>query len=277
MMRVFGDSRFCAALALASMFLVSSCLASNLELDASAQAHHPAELQSEPATRAAMRAIHPGKMRVSRDAATATLRVVVTVDPCKPDGFVYEQNSLAVEIDHAARIVTLKGKVQYIKHGSIDAGACATIPEPIVLVSEPAPPEPYLIRNVSAWIGRGGNGLKARVLDFRTPARIEADEQACRSEDATEIGNISGIWFLQSDPSKALSVSANESTMTPNPVLPTWTGSGRPWVIEADAPYTFNHPPLGIVKFQSATCAIVYTPLTGEQSDVLIRQTVDER
>ena len=276
-----GNSKFYAVSMLVGTFLFSSCMASNLELQADTPPQTPAEAQSGEVAPAPLRAIHPSKMRVSLDEEAEAITIELSFDPCKAGGFVYDKNSLEVDVDHSDRTVTLKGSVEYIEHKSDDDAACASRPQPIVIVSENAQREPYLILNRSAWMGRAGNGLKGRVLDFRTPARIDAERRACLSQDGAEIGDISGVWFLQSDPSKALSLSASASTMTPEAVMPVWVGSYRPWMINSDAPYKFNLSSFGgmafgNLEFQSPTCALVYDPRTGERTDILVRQTPEE-
>ncbi len=274
--------------AFASALLCSSCAASSLDLGAEAQPLSPAEVQSKEDARqpdnppddklvqtalAPLRAIHPGRMRVLMDHASRTLTVEVSFDPCKPGDFVYAQNSLDVVVDPFDRSVTLKGVVEYIEQVPSDPATCENRPDPIVFVSENAEPGPYLIANRSAWMGRGGNGLKARVMDFRTPAQMETDRQDCLSQDRAELGHISGVWFLQSDPANAMTLSGNASAMTPDDVLRTWVGSYRPWVIESDAPYSFNLPSFGYAVFQSSSCALIYTPNKDKPTDFLIRQT----
>jgi len=269
---------------------LAGCVAPGLDLDAEAQLQSPTEAQSEESAPqlkrsvdeqtapAPERAFHPGKMRVSMDHAAETLTVEVTFDPCKPGGFVYEQNSLEVEVDQSDRSVTLRGVVEYVAQAPANPLACEHRPEPMVFVSENVEPGPYLIANKSAWMGRGGNGIKAHVEDFRTPAQVENDRHHCHSREGVDIGNISGVWFLQSHPANAMTLSGNASTLSPDSALRIWVGSSVPWRIESQTPYTFNLPsfnsmPLGTVVFQSSTCALVYSMTTGEQTDVLIRQT----
>lgn len=281
---------FHSASVFACAMLCSSCAAPGLDLDAEAQLQSPTETQSEErvpqlkrpvdeqTTPAPLRAVHPAKVYVSRDEEVQDLKVEVTFDRCKPGGFVYDRNSLEIDVDHIDRSITVSGRVEYIEDRSSGDAACANRPEPIVLISENALPEPYLVKNTSAWLGRGGNGMRAYVSDFRTPARVDADLRECLSQNKAEIGDISGVWFTQSDPANALSLSANASMMTPDAVMRTWVGSSVPLMIESQAPYTFNLPTfdsvrLGTVVFQSSTCARVYSMTTGERTDVLFRQT----
>lgn len=272
--------------ALASAVFFASCVSSSADVDAAPRAQLPAQDSSdetpsipgnhlsEPTLDAPpLRAIHPGKMHVSLDEEAQALRVEVTFDRCKPKGFIYDQNSLEIDVDHSARIVTLKGSVEYVEREAISDEACAVHPDPIVLISENALSEPYLIKNVSAWMGRAGNGLSARVLDLRTQAQRNVDTQKCRSKDGADIGDIAGVWFLQSDPSVTWSLSGNAASLMPDAVLRTWRGSTRPWIVNAESPYTFNFPGLGNIEFMSSTCALVSKSSGGDEMDLLIRQT----
>ena len=273
-------------LAFASAAFCASCESSSADLDAAPGPQLPAQLSSdeapifsqnqlqEPPQRAApLRAIYPGKMHVSMDEEAQSLRVEVSFDRCQRDRFVYDQNTLEIQVDHSTRIVSLEGSVEYVERASISEDACSDPPEPIVLISENAISEPYLIKNVSAWMGRAGNGLSARVLDLRKDERRALDAQGCLSKDGADIGEISGVWFLQSDPSETWSLSGSASSLAPDAVLRTWSGSTIPWIIESESPHTFNLPGLGIIEFTSPTCAIVSKPNSGDVTDLLIRQT----
>ncbi|GAB5454783.1 MAG: hypothetical protein Hens2KO_10120 [Henriciella sp.] len=209
------------------------------------------------------------------DHAAQTLTVEVTFDLCKPSSFVYDENSLDVEIDHKERKVTLNGAAKYVEQIQADPAACEHPQKPIVFVSEHAEPGPYLITNMSAWMGRGGNGIKARVKDFRTPKQVETDQHDCLSKRETDIGNISGVWFLQSNPLQTMTLSGNASTITPEAIPRTWSGSNKPQWIQADQPYTFRLPSIGNTVFQSSSCALVFPPSSDTPSDILIRQTSD--
>jgi|GEM_PF-4749421 len=273
-------------LASVSAVICASCVTSSTDLDAAPRLQSPPQLSSdeapvvsqdplqEPPQRAApLRAIYPGKMQVSMDEEAQSLRVEISFDRCQRERFVYDQNTLEIEIDHSTRIVSLEGSVEYVERAGISEDACSDPPEPIVLISENAKPEPYLIKNVSAWMGRAGNGLSARVLDLRTEMRRDLDAQGCLSKDGADIGEISGVWFLQSDPSETWSLSGSASSLAPDAVLRTWSGSTMPWIIESEAPYTFNLPGLGKIEFTSPTCATVSKPSSGDVTDLLIRQT----
>ncbi len=276
------------ASAFAYAILCSSCAGASLDLGAEAQPKAPPEVQTEtrasqpehshdkqaqPFERAPLRAVHPGTMHVSMDHAAQTLTVEVTFDPCKSGGFVYEQDSLNVEVDHKERRVTLKGVVEYVEQIHPDPAACESHQIPRVFVSENAEPDAYLITNMSAWLGRGGNGLKARVKDFRTAEQVETDQHDCRAHGESDIGNISGVWFLQSDPAKAITLSGNAASINPEAVLRTWVGSSRPLWIKADQPYAFSLPSFGRTVFQSSSCALIHPPNSDEPTDILIRQT----
>ena len=176
-------------------------------------------------------------------------------------------------MDHSERSVTLTGVVNYVEQFQADAAACESSQTPLVLVSENAEPGPYLITNRSVWIGRGANGIKARVRDFRTPEQVNKDQNDCMSNPETDIGNISGVWFLQSNPSQTIALSGNASTMTPRAVPRTWSGSTQPERLQADQPYSFRLPSIGNTVFQTSSCALVYTSKGDEPSDILIRQT----
>ncbi|MEM1036689.1 MAG: hypothetical protein AAGI14_08010 [Pseudomonadota bacterium] len=219
-----------------------------------------------------IRAIQPGRMRISQDETGQALRVEVTYPRCKSD-FAYDHNTLELDLDRSDRSIGLTGSVNYTDPVPGDETACSTRPEPLVFTLEDYEPEAYVIKNVSAWMGRGGNGIDGRVIDFRTPERVEQDKQDCLAQDGSDIGDISGIWFLQSDPSMAMSLSGGETTLVPEAILRTWVGSTMPWIIEADAPYTFKTSSFGSIEFRSPSCALVYSPLTGEQIDFLFRQT----
>ncbi|NQY13886.1 MAG: hypothetical protein HRT81_08525 [Henriciella sp.] len=286
MERNIRRAKNCVLLAFASAAFCASCESSNAEHDAAARDQLPAQPSSdetpiisqdplqEPLQRAApLRAIYPGKMQVSMDEEAQSLRVEVTFDRCQRDRFVYDQNTLEIEIDHSSRIVSLEGSVEYVERASISEDACSDPPEPIVLISENAKSEPYLVKNVSAWMGRAGNGLSARVLDLRTEMRRDLDAQGCLSKDGADIGEISGVWFLQSDPSETWSLSGSAASLAPDAVLRTWSGSTMPWIIESEAPYTFDLPGLGSIEFTSPTCATVSKPSSGDVTDLLIRQT----
>ncbi len=281
-------SVFHSASVLAGALVCVSCTASGLDQGAEAQPRSPLQAQaekqespSEPpneaqaqtSERAPLRAAHPGSMRVSMDHAARTLTVQVTFDACKSGGFVYERNSLDVEVDHTERRVILTGIVEYLEQGPADAAACDHQHEPIVFVSEDVDPAPYLVTNMSAWMGRGGNGIQARVRDFRTPEQVEADTQKCLASQESDIGNISGVWFLQSDPVEAMALSGGASLLNPQPVVRTWSGSVRPFMIEAEKPYAFDLPAFGRTVFQSSTCALIQSPNSDEPADLLIRQT----
>jgi hypothetical protein len=273
-------------LAFASAAFCASCESSSADLDASLRPQSPSQLSSDeapivvqdqlnaPPQRAApLRAIYPGQMNVSMDEAAQSLRVEVSFDRCQRERFVYEQNTLEIAVDHSTRIVTLEGSVEYEEQDGITEDACSDHPEPIVLFFENATFEPYLIKNVSAWMGRAGNGLSARVLDLRKDERRNLDAQACLSKGGAEIGEISGVWFLQSDPSETWSLSGDASSLAPDAVLRTWSGSTMPWIVEAEAPYTFNLSGLGRIEFTSPTCATVSKPSGEDITDLLIRQT----
>lgn len=281
-------SVFHSASVLAGALICASCAAPGLDQGAEAQPRSlleaqaekqvspselPSEAQTQTSERVPLRAGHPGNMRVSMDHAARTLTVQVTFDACKSGGFVYEKNSLEVEVDHTERRVILTGFVEYLEQIPADPMACKHQHEPIVFVSEDAEPAPYLITNMSAWMGRGGNGIQARVRDFRTPEQVEADKQNCLTSRESDIGNISGVWFLQSDPFEAMALSGSASMLNPQPVVRTWSGSVRPFMIEAEKPYAFDLPAFGRTVFQSSTCALIQSPNSDEPTDLLIRQT----
>lgn len=228
--------------------------------------------QNNPPTAKPIRAAHPGRLHISLDEAGQALRVEVTYAQCG-SGFLYDHNTLEIHVDPSDRSITLTGSVNYIEPVSNDESACSIRPEPIVFISEDYEPEAYVIKNMSAWMGRAGNGIKGRVIDFRTPERVERDKQDCLVKDQADISDISGIWFLDSNPSTAMALSGSEATLVPESILRTWVGSTVPWIIEADAPYTFTSSPFGRIEFRSSTCALVYHPLTGDQTDFLFRQT----
>lgn len=214
---------------------------------------------------------HPTNVSVTRDTATKELRITLSLDRCKNDKFVYTGNNLTVDVDHSQRTITVKGSVEYLEQLSGAETACATRLDPIVINSKQSVAAPYLILNQSAWQSRGGNGIPARVTDFRSTETIEAEERACLESEPSEIDKISGDWFLQSDPSLTQKLSGNETAISPSPVLRTWVGSTVPTFIESTEPFGFNLPPFGVVRFRSSKCATVYSRQSGEQMDFLFR------
>lgn len=219
------------------------------------------------------RAVHPAKAQVNHDASTQSLFIQLTFDTCKPGGFIYDSNSLEADVDHAKRIIIVTGGVEYIERSLNDEGFCDRQRTPVSIESKGAAAEPYIVLNKSAWMGRGGNGLSAWVADFRSAERIDDQRQICRSAHSNEIGAISGYWFLNGDPSQTVDLSGNASMLMPSRVMRVWSGSTIPYAIEADKPYTFNFPAFGRVEFRSDSCAVVYSPATGEPIDLLIKQS----
>lgn len=283
----FAAFSFAKTLALLlPVVLLSGCAASEPtperppEANAEAQGSLTAEKQDafgpNPAAspqRVLRRAIHPAKVQVNHDEMTQSLLIQLTFDACKRGGFVYDSNSLEADVDHEKRIVIVTGSVEYTESFSDDEVFCDREQTPVSIVSKGAASQPYIILNRSAWMGRGGNGLSAWVADFRSTERIESEHQNCLSTRTSEMDAISGYWFLHGDPSRTVDLSGNASMLMPSRVMRVWSGSTIPHAIEADAPYTFFFPSFGRVEFRSETCAVVYSPATGEPIDLLMRQS----
>ena len=106
-------------------------------------------------------ATYPAKMVVTLDAPTQALVIKLSFAPCKASGFVYDRNTLTVDVDHKERSITLSGAVAYSERPLQAHEACDAALDPIVISSPEARTEPYIVENMSAWRGLGGTGITA--------------------------------------------------------------------------------------------------------------------